>query len=51
MTCDNDATMCPGQKIIVITVPCAAAYMNEASNSWVLAGQSNAPIDPFGYCH
>jgi hypothetical protein len=40
-----------GQRFITITVPCAAAYMNEASNSWVLSGLSAAPIDPFGYCH
>ncbi|MHB1711040.1 MAG: ice-binding family protein [Acidimicrobiales bacterium] len=40
-----------GQRFITITVPCAAAYMNEASNSWVLSGLSNAPIDPYGYCH
>ena len=39
-----------GQRLITITVPCAAAYMNEASNSWVLSGLSNAPIDPYGYC-
>jgi hypothetical protein len=40
-----------GQRIVTIIVPCAAAYMNEASNSWVLSGLSNAPIDPYGYCH
>jgi hypothetical protein len=25
--------------------------MNEASNSWVILGDSNAVIDPYGYCH
>ena len=50
MTCDNVAGVCPGAKLIAISVPCAAAYMNEASNSWVVTGQSDAPIDPYGYC-
>lgn len=40
-----------GERLITITVPCAAAYMNEASNSWVLSGLTMAPIDPYGYCH
>jgi hypothetical protein len=39
-----------GQRVITITVPCAEAYMNEASNSWVLAGMSRSAIDPYGYC-
>lgn len=51
MTCDNVAGVCPGAKVIAISVPCAAAYMNEASNSWVIIGESNAAIDPYGYCH
>lgn len=51
MTCINVAGVCSGEKLIVITVPCKAAYMNEASNSWSMQGLSNAPIDPFGYCH
>lgn len=50
MTCMNIAGVCPGAKLIAISVPCAAAYMNESSNSWVLTGESNAPIDPYGYC-
>jgi hypothetical protein len=51
MTCVNIAGLCPGAKLIAISTPCAAAYMNEASNSWVLSGKSDAPIDPYGYCH
>jgi hypothetical protein len=51
MTCDNVAGVCSGAKVIAIAVPCAAAYMNEASNSWVIEGESHAPIDPYGYCH
>ena len=50
MTCVDVAGVCPGIRLITISVPCAAAYMNEASNSWVLTGQSNAPIDPYGHC-
>jgi len=50
MTCVNVAGICPGSRLIVINVPCAAAYMNEASNSWVLTGLRSAPIDPYGYC-
>jgi hypothetical protein len=51
MTCINVAGVCPGSHLIVIGVPCSAAYMNEASNSWVLEGLRQAPIDPYGYCH
>ncbi len=45
---------------IGIEVPCPAAYMNEAHNSWVLRAKYlgtpipdglGAVIDPFGYCH
>jgi hypothetical protein len=50
MTCDNVAGVCPGTKLIAISDPCPAAYMNEASNSWVVTGQSNAALDPYGYC-
>jgi hypothetical protein len=50
MTCVNVAGVCPGAKLIAISIPCAAAYMNESSNSWVLSGKSDAPIDPYGYC-
>jgi hypothetical protein len=50
MTCLNVTGVCPGEAIIVIADACPAAYMNEASNSWVLEGQSSAPIDPYGTC-
>jgi len=49
MTCNN-AWPCPGEKEIVIADPCPVAYRNEASNSRVFAGLSDAPIDPFGAC-
>jgi len=39
-----------GTAFIWIADPCPAAYMNEASNSWVLVGRSSARIDPYGYC-
>jgi hypothetical protein len=48
--CDNAPRCQPGTMFIYIADPCPAAYMNEASNSYVLIGQSNAPWDPFGYC-
>jgi len=51
MTCENVKGVCPGEKIIVINVPCAAAYMNEAHNSWIVAGLSRGSFDPYGYCH
>lgn len=51
MTCYNIAGLCAGAKLIAIATPCPAAYMNEASNSWVVVGESNAAIDPYGYCH
>jgi hypothetical protein len=50
MTCVDHAPQCAGRKIIAIAVPCAAAYMNEAHNSWVLTGTGSG-IDPYGYCH
>lgn len=50
MTCVDEPRVCPGLKEIVIADPCPAAYMNEASNSWVLDGVSNAAIDPYGSC-
>jgi hypothetical protein len=50
-TCISGSSPCSDGGSITIAVPCAAAYMNEASNSWVLSGQSNAAIDPYGYCH
>ncbi|HET6964268.1 MAG TPA: hypothetical protein VFH58_05810 [Acidimicrobiales bacterium] len=49
MTCSNTAA-CPGIKLIVIAVPCPAAYMNEAHNSWIVSGLTSGVIDPFGYC-
>jgi len=51
MTCVNHAPQCPGQRLIAITVPCPAAYENEAHNSWVLIGARSGGIDPYGYCH
>jgi hypothetical protein len=51
MTCVDVAGVCPGSHLIVINDPCQAAYMNEASNSWVLEGLRHASIDPYGYCH
>ena len=50
MTCINEAGVCANENLIAIADPCAAAYMNEASNSWVLTGASSAPIDPYGAC-
>ena len=50
MTCTNVPGVCPNESIIAIADPCPAAYMNEASNSWVLLGQSTAPLDPYGAC-
>lgn len=50
MTCKNWPGVCPGQLVIAIADPCPAAYMNEASNSWVLMGASTAPEDPYGTC-
>ena len=34
----------------MIADPCPAAYMNEASNSWLLTGQADVPLDPYGDC-
>ena len=51
MSCDNVPGICPGTKLIAISTPCPAAYMNEASNSWVVLGESNAALDPYGYCY
>jgi hypothetical protein len=48
MTCDNYPSICPGEKVIIINDPCPVAYMNEASNSWVVEHLSSAPIDPYG---
>ena len=49
----------PNQFLIVVDVPCPVAYMNEASNSWVVAAEAGAAsdpakatahLDPFGSC-
>ncbi len=50
MTCYNEPGICAGELLIAIAEPCPAAYMNEASNSWVVMGRSTAPIDPYGAC-
>jgi hypothetical protein len=50
MTCVRAPGACPTSAVIAIAVPCPQAYMNEASNSLVLTGSSNAPIDPYGPC-
>jgi hypothetical protein len=50
MTCTNEPGVCPGENLIAINNPCPQAYMNEASNSWVAVGLSDAPIDPYGSC-
>ena len=51
MTCVNVAGVCPGTKLIAISVVCPASYMNEAHNSWIEAGLASGSIDPYGYCH
>jgi hypothetical protein len=50
MTCMNQAGACPGTSVIAIADPCPQAYMNEASNSYVITGVADTPIDPFGPC-
>jgi hypothetical protein len=50
MVCMNIPGVCPGSKLIAISTVCPASYENEASNSWVLIGESDARIDPFGHC-
>jgi hypothetical protein len=50
MTCVWEPGACPGASVIAIADPCPQAYMNEASNSWVALGVSDAPIDPYGSC-
>jgi hypothetical protein len=50
MTCIDEPGVCGNERLIAIADPCPAAYMNEASNSWVLTGASDAPIDPYGAC-
>ena len=48
--CNGPPDCAAGTMFIWIADPCPAAYMNEASNSWVLLGRSDAPWDPYGYC-
>ncbi|HEX3796120.1 MAG TPA: hypothetical protein VHV57_16625 [Acidimicrobiales bacterium] len=50
MTCVNQAGACPETSVIAIADPCPQAYMNEASNSFVITGVSDSPIDPYGPC-
>ena len=50
MTCVDHAPVCPETKIIAIADACPNAYMNEASNSWVETGRSDARLDPYGPC-
>ena len=49
-SCVSQSSPCDQQRVITVADPCPAAYMNEASNSWVLMGESSAPIDPYGRC-
>jgi hypothetical protein len=49
-TCISGYSPCSLGRFILIADPCPAAYMNEASNSRVLVGLSNAPFDPYGSC-
>jgi hypothetical protein len=49
-TCISEHSLCDLGRFIEIADPCPAAYMNEASNSWVLLGLSDASIDPYGSC-
>lgn len=48
--CQSGWSLCSVLRIIVIADPCPSAYMNEASNSWALMGESTAPLDPYGSC-
>jgi hypothetical protein len=50
MTCRRVAAVCPGSAVIAIADPCPQAYMNEASNSYVITGVADTPIDPYGPC-
>ncbi len=50
MTCVAEQGSCPAAAVIAVARACPQAYMNEASNSWVLIGRSDAPIDPYGAC-
>jgi hypothetical protein len=48
--CQSGTAPCNIMRIIVIADPCPNAYMNEASNSWLMMGASDAPLDPYGAC-
>jgi hypothetical protein len=50
MTCLRVAGVCPTSAVIAIADPCPQAYMNEASNSYVITGVAASPIDPYGPC-
>jgi hypothetical protein len=50
MTCLRETGVCPTSAVIAIADPCPQAYMNEASNSYVIIGASDSPIDPYGPC-
>jgi hypothetical protein len=50
MTCMRVAGVCPTSALIAIADPCPQAYMNEASNSYVITGVADTPIDPYGRC-
>jgi hypothetical protein len=49
--CITGRQRCDLGRFVTIADACPAAYMNEASNSYVVLGLSNAPIDPYGDCH
>jgi hypothetical protein len=48
--CVSTTSPCNIERAIVITEPCPAAYMNETSNSWMLIGVWDVPLDPYGQC-
>jgi hypothetical protein len=48
VTCYFHAPQCANSAVIIINVPCAIAYKNEAANSWTLKNHTGAKIDPFG---
>ena len=50
MTCMRETGVCPTSAVIAIADPCPQAYMNEASNSYVITGVADSPIDPCGPC-
>jgi hypothetical protein len=50
MTCLGVVGACPTSAVIAIADPCPQAYMNEASNSYVITGVAATVIDPYGPC-